>query len=184
MATAATSGGHAAASKAVMRAGRHYAQFTVVGSRELWGISLGVIGPNYAYYGLGSQAPGYGRRFIDDAAGYHGNCFYDMSSGQCRPRACEGVSSGGGGIPADMTDWEGMQGAEHGDRIGLLLDLEAGTLTVFKNDTRLGVMATDLKAGWEGYCWAVSLNPGDSVCIESALMPATAVGSGDSDGWA
>ena len=71
----------------------------------------------------------------------------------------------------DYSDWEGRQGAwEEGDRIGLLLDLDAGSLAVYKNDERLGVMATDLSGE---YSWAVTLiDEGDSARIEAAALPA------------
>ena len=69
-------------------------------------------------------------------------------------------------------EWEGSQGPEEeGDRIGLLLDLDQGTMTVYSymNDERLGVMATGLGGG---YSWAVGLyHQGDSVRIESAAIP-------------
>jgi hypothetical protein len=59
---------------------------------------------------------------------------------------------------------------EDGDRIGLLLDLDLGTMTVYKNDDRLGVMATGLSGG---HSWAMSLwEQGDSAHIEAALVPA------------
>jgi hypothetical protein len=63
-----------------------------------------------------------------------------------------------------------MQSARiSGDCIGLLLDLDVGSLTVYKNDERLGVIADDL--GGE-FCWAITLaNPGPSARIESAPMP-------------
>ena len=60
-----------------------------------------------------------------------------------------------------------MQAAKVGDTISLLLDLDAGSLTVFKNTRRLGVMATGLEGE---YCWAVELcHEGDSARIEPAL---------------
>ena len=53
--------------------------------------------------------------------------------------------------------------------IGLLLDLNIGTLTVFKNGNWLGVMATGLKGE---FCWAIQMyNKGDSVRIEPAPEP-------------
>jgi hypothetical protein len=86
-----------------------------------------------------------------------GHCFYYTWTGARYP---------GFGV------WEGSQGVvEAGDRIGLLLDLDQGTMTVYnyKNDERLGVMATGL--GGE-YSWAVGLyHQGDSVRIESAAIP-------------
>jgi hypothetical protein len=42
---------------------------------------------------------------------------------------------------------------EPGDRVGLLLDLGQGSMTVYKNDERLGVMATGLSGE---YSWAVN----------------------------
>ena len=56
---------------------------------------------------------------------------------------------------------------EEGDRIGLLLDLDAGSLTVYKNDARLGVMQESGLTDAAGYRWAVSM------CLkgDSALRP-------------
>ena len=52
---------------------------------------------------------------------------------------------------------------------GLLLDLDQGSMTVYKNDERLGVMATGLSGE---YCWAVSLcMRGTGVRIEPAPAP-------------
>jgi hypothetical protein len=63
---------------------------------------------------------------------------------------------------------------EEGDRIGLLLDLDQGTMTVYKNDERLGVMATGLSGE---YSWAVTqYEQGDSVRIETAPAPASPTG--------
>ena len=64
-----------------------------------------------------------------------------------------------------------MQNAtKEGDRIGMLLDLDQGSMTVYKNDERLGGMATDLSGE---YCWAVLLFvQGDSARIEAPELPA------------
>jgi hypothetical protein len=133
--------GYTAASKAVMRAGRHYAQFTVVGGSMF----SGVIQPGWDVEG--------GRY----AHGVYGHCFYYTGNGFRFP----------GG-----RDWEGMEGAtELGDRIGLLLDLDQGSMTVYNNDERLGVMATGLSGE---YCWAVSLNiKKSSARIGAAPAPAS-----------
>jgi hypothetical protein len=132
----------AAASKAVMRAGRHYAQFTVLSGCEKL---FGVIRPGWDVEG-GENA------FTVD-----GHCFYDAGSGFRFP---------------GENNWEGMQDAEEeGDRIGLLLDLDQGTMTVYKNDERLGVMATGLSGE---YSWAMALlYEGDSARIETAQVPAS-----------
>jgi hypothetical protein len=138
---------HVAASKVVMRAGRHYAQFAVLSGRT---ILFGVIRPGWDVEG--------GK----DAFLVNGHCFYETCHGARYPAPYE---------------WEGMQGAkEEGDRVGLLLDLDQGTMTAYKNDKRLGVMATGLSGE---YCWAVSLykpggpgRPGDGARIEAAEVPA------------
>jgi hypothetical protein len=129
---------YTAASKAVMRAGRHYAQFTLMSGDDMF---FGVIRPSWDVEG-GRDAP-----WVDS------HCFYDTYDGCHLP----------GG-----RHWEGTQGAtEEGDRIGMLLDLDQGSMTVYKNDVRLGVMATGLSGE---YCWAVTLfDRGDSARIEHAV---------------
>ena len=63
-----------------------------------------------------------------------------------------------------------MQSARWGDHIGILLNLDKGSMTVYKNDTRLGVMASS--GLHEKYCWAVVLaKPGENLRIEPAAMP-------------
>ena len=56
---------------------------------------------------------------------------------------------------------------EQDDRIGMLLDLDQGSMTVWKNNERLGVMQAEGLTG--PLCWAVSLVlPGSSARIGSA----------------
>ncbi|EJK73911.1 hypothetical protein THAOC_04443, partial [Thalassiosira oceanica] len=51
---------------------------------------------------------------------------------------------------SEWEEWEGMESCRTGDTIGMLLNLDEGTLTVYKNNRRLGVM----KDGLSGlYCW-------------------------------
>ena len=81
-----------------------------------------------------------------------GHCFCDTDTGMRYP---------------GRRDWKGRQHPVEGDRIGLLLDLDQGTMTVYKNDERLGVMATGLSGK---YSWAVSLY-GSSARIQDAEAP-------------
>ena len=69
------------------------------------------------------------------------------------------------------TDWrERQQGFGQGDTIGLLLDCGAGCLVAYKNDARLGVVATGLTGE---LCWAVAMGyEGDSVRITGKPPPA------------
>lgn len=50
-------------------------------------------------------------------------------------------------------DWEGRESMSSEDEIGLLLDLDMGTLSVYKNGRNLGVMKRS--------CWVVSVRVGD-----------------------
>ena len=63
-----------------------------------------------------------------------------------------------------------MQGAKQSDHIGMLIDLDQGSMIMWKNDEKLGVMIAEALRGT--FCWAISLyRQGDSACIESAPMP-------------
>ena len=59
--------------------------------------------------------------------------------------------------------WEGQAGFKQGDVVGLLLDLDAGTLTAYKNGAVLGVMVPNAKVkelGAGPFCWALDLDSG------------------------
>ena len=140
-------GWRTAASKVVMRSGCHYVQFTVLEGCMMFG----VVRPGWDVEG------GVDAEYVD------GHCFYYTANGRFL-RCFDGFN--------DYSDWEGMQHAqEQGDRIGMLLDLDQGSMTVWKNDERLGVM---LAEGLRGpLCWAASMfHQDDSARIESAAVPA------------
>jgi len=63
--------------------------------------------------------------------------------------------------------WEGMEETREASfKIGFVLDLDEGTLDVYKNDRRLGTM----KSGLVGeYCWVVSREGSVSVAISRQL---------------
>eukprot|EP01046_Picozoa_sp_COSAG06_P003943 COSAG06_NODE_158_length_21760_cov_36.036979_11_plen_327_part_00 len=150
-------GGHrTAASKAVMRAGRHYAQFTMVSGDWMF-FGDDVTGTSTALFGV--IRPGWDVEGGQNAHRVDGHCFHDTYSGRCYP---------------GIHDWEGRQRArEEGDRIGMLLDLDQGSMTIYKNDERLGVTATGLSGE---YSWAVALadwQQGSSARIEAAPAPAS-----------
>ena len=58
----------------------------------------------------------------------------------------------------------------------VVLDLDVGTVAVWENDERLGVMATNLSGE---FCWAVGLESGDSVPTESMPDPEAAAEPND-----
>jgi hypothetical protein len=77
---------------------------------------------------------------------------------------------------AEGQDWQGMQGFGEGDVLRLLLDSDAGTLTIKKNGTMLGVAVTSGLTG--DLCWALTCHKsGTSVRIK-AVDPAEFCGTG------
>jgi hypothetical protein len=64
------------------------------------------------------------------------------------------------------SNWNGAQGFDEGDVMRLLLDLDAGTLTIKKNGALLGVAVTSGLSG--DLCWAIRcLREGDSLRIKA-----------------
>ena len=69
----------------------------------------------------------------------------------------------------DAVNWEGMEGCGTGDTVGMLLDLDEGTLTLFKNNRHLGVAKDGLSGS---YCWYVAgLWGGDEVTMKRGEHP-------------
>ena len=137
----------AAASTMAMQSGRHFAQFTVLERRLM---CFGVIRPGWDVEG--------GAGGVDeDSEEVDGHCFYYTYTGTRFP---------------DNSNWEGRQPAKPGDRIGMLLELDQGSMTVWKNGVKLRVTQAEGLSG--PLCWAVSLGmAGNSARIESALAPAS-----------
>jgi len=81
-------------------------------------------------------------------------CMYKLYDGMC----C--ISDFDGTISSDS--WDGMERMRYGGTVGMLLDLDEGTLSVYMNGRELGVM----KRGLAGpYCWVVSIYQGVQVAI-------------------
>ena len=160
-----------AVSDHVMRSGKHYVTFTCTdlgleSDQPLW---FGIVRPleqitsNRLYFtpfcgrwveGLRElQCPEWGESSIH-------SCVYEAINGQCKSTDWGFNDNEDEEIPdipiPDVTneDWEGMQSFERNGKIGLLLDYDEGTLTVYKDDIKLGVM----KEGLSGiYCWMVTV---------------------------
>ena len=105
-----------------------------------------LVGGTFVMFGV--IRPGWGVEGGDEGADRYCCCYTD---------------DGGSRYPGSR-DWEGMQDIKQGDRIGMLLDLDQGSMTAWKNDVRLGVMHAE---GLRGpLCWAVTIGyPGASVRI-------------------
>ena len=117
-----------------MRAGRHFARFTLLSDdtdKEDVHPFVGLIRPGWNVRGTEANVM-YGPCDVE------GHCFYDTLEGRRRPGPVE---------------WDGMERGD-GREIGMLLDLDRGTLGVFANGERLGTIATGLSGE---YCWAVAV---------------------------
>ncbi|KAL9191121.1 hypothetical protein ACHAXT_000827 [Thalassiosira profunda] len=169
-----------------MRAGKHYATFTITGSVRCFYASVGVMRPvegldqrgchEFSVFGRNNR--GWvtdikrSDRWGSNGIGAVDVSFYDVYMGYCWS-----LNFGFDRAVKDES-WGGMEGFEIVDgEVGLLLDLDEGTLAVYKNGRRLGIM----QEGLEGeYCWAASVcaqfyfPPHEqNVRIERGSVPAT-----------
>ncbi|KAL7495382.1 hypothetical protein ACHAWT_003808 [Skeletonema menzelii] len=169
----------------VMRSGKHYATFSMKGCRNFCYYWPGIIRPIQGWDKLGLEVFGMGdvsaheylqgertERWGDSDVHW---CTFDQWQGSCNwtDWNAESQSTIGDGI-----QWSGMEAFEFDDgELGLLLDLDSGTLTAYKNGRRLGIM----KDGLSGeYCWTTSImahfNPGyfgneQSIRIKRGKLP-------------
>eukprot|EP01043_Picozoa_sp_COSAG02_P048400 COSAG02_NODE_4749_length_5026_cov_795.119139_1_plen_909_part_00 len=133
----------------VLRRGQHFAEFTIVTGRR---VMLGVVRPDWSVDGWGDGSAAQQCHHVG------GHAFYSSADGRCFPGNAE---------------WRGAQAARAGDRMGLLLDLDEGSMTLCKNDERLGLMLPKGSLSGE-FCWAVGMvrsARGDCVRIVSAPVP-------------
>ena len=68
----------------------------------------------------------------------------------------------------DIADWQGSEGFTGSGTVRLLLDLDEGTLSMFKNGRRLGVMKTGLSGE---YCWFVSVCSSCTISLLKGQVP-------------
>lgn len=125
----------------VMHKGMHLAEFELV--RAAGNIQIGVAQVNYDPAKV--CAPGEPRGDAGESWGMSTKSGSLTFRGQTKP-------------------WKGRQPPQEGDRIGMLVDLASGSITVFLNRKRLGTM---LQSGLGGpLCWTAELaQSGDSVRI-------------------
>ena len=153
----------------VMRSGRHFAQFTP--TEFTAAIHVGIIRPIQVenasdqpifspfartFMALNLQRTSrWGESSVDC-------CFYSFKDGGCRYRKWPHASK--------RAEWNAMERCSSEDTVGLLLDLDRGTLSVCLNERRLGVMIEGLAGE---YCWSVTLSsmqsPSAGIKIERSL---------------
>ena len=153
----------ALSSSYVMRTGSHFAEFEIINGSPYIGIVRPMPNLDAAAY-AGKSFFSFFRRalypdFVAQRLGHWGDgsvnaCKYDCGDGLMTWADWDGEDIGWEG-------WNGMEESVSGDTIGLLLNLDDGTLTVYyKNNRRLGVM----KDGLSGpYCWYAEVTGGNTV---------------------
>jgi len=147
----------------ILRAGKHYASFEV--EQYEGGFCVGVMRPGQANLNaIGTPLRQEFWQNFSPSIEYNNNiqcCLYYSSTGKCCISDWKG--------PADFNGtWDGMETMSSGDEMGLLLDLDEGTLSLYKNEVKLGVM----KRGLAGpYCWAASMYKGGKAIIKRGTIP-------------
>jgi len=145
----------------ILRAGKHYVSIQPhsIASEQYVPVLVGVIRPGKAnqyagrtplypdFYQNFSRRLGHGEHEINNNSIQC--CLYFASNGKCLSSDWDVSNEYKPGII-----WDGSETMTSDDELGLLLDLDEGTLSVYKNDRKLGVM----KRGLAGpYCWVVSM---------------------------
>jgi len=160
-----------ALSNNILRAGKHYATFEVKRSAQLF-MLFGVIRPGQS----NQNASGFPleKEFFNNFSYRLGNgesnnnvhcCMYGTKNGTCY--SSDWVPPVNDWDFSNET-WEGSQLMSSSDELGMLLDLDEGTLSIYMNGRKLGVM----KRGLAGhYCWAVSFSKETSVAIKRGTIP-------------
>ena len=170
--TSSNSGVATAFSNNILRAGKHYATFEVNSSQpgNTKGILVGLMRPGRANQNA-SGSPLHNQFFSQYTTHdrEHNNasiqcCLYGALIGYCYS---SDWPDGTDNVIVDR-NWEGKESISSGDKIGMLLDLDEGTLSVYKNGRKLGVM----KRGLAGpYCWVVTMISGTRVTIKRGVIP-------------
>ena len=154
----------------IMMAGKHYVSFETCNSRSSDRLFVGVMRPGEAMQGAKGAPlfPWFHQHFTQR----EGSLQYNNTVNCCMYYSCDGCCYsydwGEGNI--DRQEWDGMERTSSPCEIGMLLDLDEGTLSFYKNGRKLGVM----KRGLAGhYCWVVSLRRGSQVTIKRGTVPAS-----------
>ncbi|EJK60047.1 hypothetical protein THAOC_19668 [Thalassiosira oceanica] len=152
----------AVASNYVMKSGIHYAEFQITDGfprigivRPMPNLDLGrpIVNVNFFFSSLCDDF--LAARTVEWGNGNVHACEYDCVDGGTRWISWDS--------PFPRWElWDGRDGCDAGDAVGMLLNLNEGTLAVYNNSRRLGVMKDGLLGS---YCWCAS-SVGDR---ESAL---------------
>ena len=157
----------------IMMAGKHYVSFEAYQETDLLSrhgsLLLGVMRPGEAMLSAKYYSPLL-PEFYQHFTQRNGSAQYNNSINCCMYFSYDGncLSSDWGEGNYDTETWVGMEGIRGYFEIGMLLDLDEGTLSVYNNGRKLGVM----KRGLAGhYCWVLSLLGGSQVTIKRDTVP-------------
>ena len=164
----------AVSSTYVMTSGVHYAEFQITGEpyigivRPMPSLDAGAYHTVGEFFFIGDNSfyPDFLAQRSDDWGDNVHACDYNCGDGKmgCTKWADEEDD-------VNFENWEGMESCQSGDTVGMLLNLDEGTLTVHKNNRRLGVMEDGLSGP---YCWYVSIRgPSGSVAIKRGAPPSS-----------
>jgi len=168
------SGGYwgTAFSNNILRVGKHYATF-IAYNNSFDGVldaRMGVMRPGQANQDARYGTPisnGFYQNFSQVGNGEHNNnnniqcCMYNVSTGFCYTSDWESDR------PAIVT-WDGSEHVYSGDELGMLLNLDEGTLSIYKNGRKLGVATRGLAGP---YCWVVSMSTGVQFSMKRGTIP-------------
>ena len=156
----------------ILRAGKHYVSFEVYrSSTRRFKVLVGLMRPGKASQNM-KGTPLYEKFFTNFTRrlGYGGRnskvhcCMYSSSFGNC---SASDWGDPSGEIITNI-NWDGMESVSSGDEIGMLLDSDEGTLSVYKNGRKLRIMQRGLAGP---YCWVVSMWKGSQVTIKRGTIP-------------
>ena len=138
------------ASAQVMRAGKHFVEFTAEVPSEEYAVMYGVIRPTWDVENELRTPISPGEEATQD------HCFLNMVDGRCYPAGFVGE---GEGYWCGFSEVAASEPSDLGDRVGLLLDFDKGGITVYKNSLLIGEMwdfqtAENAKPLTGDYCWA------------------------------
>ncbi|EJK57044.1 hypothetical protein THAOC_22958 [Thalassiosira oceanica] len=170
----------AVASHYVMESGIHYAEFQITEGNPFIGIVRPIpnLDPDSIVRPMPNLDPGrydghfsfYDRSMRDDflaartvewGTGNVHMCDYDCGNGAMSWTSWDNEGE-------DFAEWDGMEGCDAGDAVGMLINLDEGALVVYKNNRRLGVMKDGLSGS---YCWCAYDSGTSALTIERCDPP-------------
>ena len=166
----------------VIRGGRHFVEFAVNSNAENAHAHLGIIRPVSLTNAIGLEANWGGGVYPTNVSTTYKSAVAEKLRSQRTAKwgdsnihCCTYYCDHGRCYWADWnnqniysSEWQGREGLTRSGTIGLLLDLNEGTLSVFKNGRLLGV----LKNGLDGeYCWFVAVSSTYTIRLAKGKAP-------------